>query len=150
MKKIYLLNLAIVAAGILALTGCPPPPPPPPPPVDPIVTPTQTEGIVLDGASNYTVVKGDTLSDIAGRRYGSGNMLYFPLIRLANAGTVKDPDVIEPGTKLVIPDLQRNLNSAGAKAAIRQDMLATAQQYERKEKPKAAAALKNLAAQLAK
>jgi len=96
---------------------------------------TVTAGdIVLDGATNYTVVRGDTLSKIAAARYGQGNLLFFPLIRLANAGAVSDPDVIEVGTSLVIPNLQRNLDNPGAKAAIKADTSATADQYERQGK----------------
>jgi len=150
MKKI--LGLVLIAFVTLALVACPPPkpppvknelpPPPPPPPVE--------VGLVLDGAGNYTVVAGDTLADIAASRYGGSNMYFFPLIRLANASAVPNPDVIEVGTNLVIPQLQRNLDSAGANALIRADMLNIAAQYERQEKPRAAATLRNLATRLSK
>jgi len=90
--------------------------------------------LVLDGATNYTVVRGDSLSKIAAARYGQRNMLYFPLIRAANTGVVSDPDVIEVGTTLVIPNLQRNLENPGAVAKIREETAATADQYERQGK----------------
>jgi len=121
----------------------PPPPPPPPPP--PLV-----EGIILDGATNYTVVRGDTLAEITGSKYGKSNMYFFPLIRLANSSIIPNPDVIEVGTDLVIPDFQRNRDSVGANIAIREDMLAIAAQYAKEGKPKAAATLRNLAARLSK
>jgi LysM repeat protein len=152
MKKNTILGLLIIALSILVLAGCvepkpkPDEPPPPPPP-----TTTETpEGLVLDGAANHTVASGDTLSDIAAKRYGGSNMYFFPLIRLANAGTVPDPDVIEVGTNLVIPDLQRNLDSVSANVLVRADMLAIAGQYERQGKPNAAATLRNLALRISK
>ncbi|GHV86674.1 hypothetical protein AGMMS50230_22820 [Spirochaetia bacterium] len=89
------------------------------------------------------------MADIAAIRYGGSNIYYFPLIRLANTSIV-DPDVIKVGTKLLIPDLQRNLNNAGAKAAIRDDMISVASQYDKKGKTNAAAALKNLASRLSR
>jgi len=110
----------------------------------------QSKDLILDNATNYVVVRGDTLSGIAAVKYGGSNMFFFPLIRLGNAGVVSNPDVIEVGTSLVIPDLQRNLNSAEAKALIRSDMLAIAQQYDRQDKPTAAATIRNLASRLAK
>ena len=148
MKKNALFGLLIIA--ILVVTGCGTPPAPasePPPPPPRVETP---QGLVLDGAANYTVVSGDTLADIAARRYGGSNMYFFPLIRLANASAVPDPDVIEVGTNLVIPDLQRNLDNAGANVLIRADMLAIAGQYERQSKPNAAATLRNLATRLSR
>ena len=148
MKKNALFGLLIIA--ILVVTGCGTPPAPasePPPPPPRVETP---QGLVLDGAANYTVVSGDTLADIAARRYGGSNMYFFPLIRLANARAVPDPDVIEVGTNLVIPDLQRNLDNAGANVLIRADMLAIAGQYERQSKPNAAATLRNLATRLSR
>jgi hypothetical protein len=153
-EKSFVFSLLIVIVSALVMAGCPKPYYPPPresqavaaPAAEP--QPAYTEGIILDGAGNYTVVQGDTLADIAARQYGGGNAYYFPLIRLANAGVVSDPDVIEVGTNLVIPNLQPNINSDGAKTAMRSDMLSIAQQYDRQEKPNAAATLRNLAARL--
>jgi len=53
----------------------------------------------------YTVVVGDTLSDIAARAYGDGTR--WPTIFNANQSTLKsdDPDVIFPGEVLIIPEL---------------------------------------------
>ena len=83
----------------------------------------------LSGADSYTVVSGDTLSGIARKSYGSltdvgkagpSNGFYFPIIMLAssNAG-ISHPDRIEPGMKLVIPDLKKNLDNPGARQAIK-------------------------------
>jgi len=148
MKKV--LVLILVAVCFLGFVACPPPkpppvrnelpPPPPPPPVD--------VGLVLDGAGSHTVAAGDTLADIAASRYGGSNMYFFPLIRLANASAVPNADVIEVGTNLVIPNLQRNLDSVGANALVRADMLNIAAQYDREEKPNAAATLRRLATRL--
>jgi LysM repeat protein len=150
MKKNVVLSLLIIALSILVLIGCPPPPPKPEPVPAPAPKTEQPQGLILDGAAKHTVVKGDTLADIAATRYGRSNMYFFPLIRLANAGAVSDPDVIEVGTNLVIPDLQRNLDSAPANALIRADMLSIAGQYERQSKPNAAATLRNLATRISR
>jgi len=148
MKKV--LVLVLVAVCVLGLVACPPPEPPPvrneaPPPPPP---PPPVEGLVLDGAKNHTVVSGDTLAEIAAREYGGSNMYFFPLIRAANSSAVPNADVIEVGTNLVIPNLQRNLDSVGANVLVRADMLNIAAQYEREEKPNAAATLRRLATRL--
>jgi hypothetical protein len=129
-----------------------PQPAAPPPASTPAPAPSSSAGgsLILTGSTNYKVVKDDTLSLIAASKYGRANMFYFPLIRLANAGIVSDPDVLYPNANLVIPDLQQNLNNAGAKALIRDDMLSVAAQYDRKNMPKAAAELRRLAATLAR
>jgi len=154
MKKTFMYVVPIVVLSIMLAVSCggtPPPRPATPPPAQTdtqTTAPTQPGALILDGAGSYTTVSGDTLAEIAASRYGQANMYYFPLIRLANANVVSDPDVIEVGTRLVIPDLQRNLNNDGAKAAIRADMLSIAQQYERQSKPNAAATLRNMANRL--
>jgi hypothetical protein len=146
-KRIVFGLLMVVCSLVIIACGSSPAPAPvaqTPPPAE------QPRGLVLDGAGNYTVVRGDTLAGIAASKYGGSNMYFFPLIRLANASAVTDPDVIEVGTTLVIPDLQRNLNNAGANALIRADMLAIASQYEKQGKPNAASTLRNLATRISK
>ena len=153
MKKSAIFYLLIITLSILVFAGCgsapksapitaPASTPEPAQEAKPAVE--QPGGLVLEGAANYTVVRGDTLADIAARRYGGSNMYYFPLIRLGNAVAVPDPDEIEVGTNLLIPDLQRNLGNNGARALIKQDMLNIAAQYERQRKPNAAARLRSL------
>jgi len=55
-------------------------------------------GPKIEGDS-YTVVTGDWLSKIAGRAYGD----IFAYQKIADANSIKDPNVIEPGMKLKIP-----------------------------------------------
>ena len=49
--------------------------------------------------NTYTVVEGDWLSKIAGRAYG--DIMAFD--RIAKANNIPNPDLIEPGTTLIIP-----------------------------------------------
>lgn len=62
---------------------------PPPPPTPPKVGRT------------HTVVKGDTLWDIARRYYGNGAL--WPRVYDANRGAIRDPHWIYPGQKFVVP-----------------------------------------------
>ena len=160
MKKNVVFGLLIITLSILVFAACGGnPPAPKPEPVTesapPPVTPPPTTAVVnavldLTGATNYTVVQGDTLSEIAARRYGESNMYFFPLIRLANEAAVPDPDEIEVGTVLVIPELQRNLNNPGANGLMRVDILRAAEQYDRLGKPGAAQELRDLATRLSR
>ncbi|MDR2078213.1 MAG: LysM peptidoglycan-binding domain-containing protein [Treponema sp.] len=82
--------------------------------------------LILDGAVDYEVKSGDRLTGIARQFYGSGeqfgvsNGYFFPLIMLASNDLVQDPDLIEPGMTLSVPDLQRNLDSAAARQAMKE------------------------------
>jgi nucleoid-associated protein YgaU len=49
----------------------------------------------------YTVVAGDSLSKIAKDQYGDGSL--WRQIFEANKDTIKNPDLIHPGQKLIIP-----------------------------------------------
>ena len=51
--------------------------------------------------TTYVVVKGDTLWAIAKKYYGSGNQ--YNKIYNANRDKIKNPNLIYPGQKLVIP-----------------------------------------------
>jgi hypothetical protein len=97
---------------------------------------TYRDRIILDGAKDYTVVSGDTLSRIAVRNYGSANEYgyFFPLLMIASDVDVPDPDLIEPGMVLTIPDLQKNLDSADARAAIKAYLLDIAAIYNKKDR----------------
>ncbi|MGO4572327.1 peptidoglycan-binding protein LysM [Microvirga sp. 2TAF3] len=53
----------------------------------------------------YTVVKGDTLWTIAEKHYGKGKGAKYTEIVKANSPPVKNPDMIQPGWVLRIPDL---------------------------------------------
>lgn len=53
----------------------------------------------------YTVQKGDTLWAIAEKHYGKGKGAKYTEIVKANTPPVKDPDMIQPGWVLRIPEL---------------------------------------------
>lgn len=59
--------------------------------------------------SEYTVKKGDTLSQIAKNYYGSGSQKYWKIIQDANRDTIKDPNLIYPGQVFKIPELPGDL-----------------------------------------
>lgn len=88
--------------------------------------------LILTGAQNYTVVKNDTPSKIATKFYGRGNGYFFPLIILASNDVILDPDLIEPGMILVVPDLELNLANEEARKGIRAFLLDIAVVYSRK------------------
>jgi hypothetical protein len=75
-------------------------------------------------------------------------MYYFPILALANKTIVSDPDLIYPGRRLVIPDLQRNLNNAGTRATIKSTINDAAAYYDRKGEPSAGNYLRQLAQSL--
>lgn len=60
----------------------------------------------LSGDREYTVVRGDTLSDIAQAHYGKASR--WRLIFEANRDRIDDPDLIHPGQVLRIPSLERH------------------------------------------
>jgi len=73
--------------------------------------------LILDGATQYTVRGGDTLVNISRSLYH--DPYYYPVIMLASRDVVLDPDKIQPGMVLTIPDLQRNMANARSRAAIK-------------------------------
>jgi LysM repeat protein len=100
-----------------------------PPPVEPAVPPAT---LMLEGAQQYRVVWGNTLSSISKQYYGSQNGYYFPVILLASKNVVSHPDVIVPGMVLTIPDLNKNLANPQARSTIKSLLKETAQVYEKK------------------
>jgi hypothetical protein len=98
--------------------------------------------LILDGAQSRTVVKGETLSEISRNVYNNG--FYFPLIMLASRDVVVDPDKIEPGMKLTIPDLQKNLNDPKARASIKSFLLEIAVIEDKRKRPEDAKGLRQL------
>ena len=132
-----------------APTPVPPPPPPPapaptpvpaPPPV--VAPPIRATDLILDGASTYTVVKGDTLSEISRNKYQNG--FYWPLIMMASNDVIEDQDYIKPGMVLIIPRLQANLDDSRARQSMKNYFLEAADITSRK-RPRDAAGLRNLA-----
>ena len=74
-----------------------------------------SSGVILDGATNYIVVKGDTLSGIARKLYHDGSL--YPLIMMVSS-IVVDPDEILPLMSLTVPALNVNMNDPTAKQSI--------------------------------
>ena len=111
----------------------------------------------LTGAKEYVVVKGDTLSQITKQFYGSltgvgdagpNNGYYFPVIMLASGNKIVDPDLIEPGLKLLIPDLKKNLGIPSAHKAIKDCLIDVAYVYNKKGVAATEDGLRKLAASL--
>jgi hypothetical protein len=90
--------------------------------------------LILDGAKSYVVVRTDTLSKITRNNYGRRNGYYFPLIMLASQDLVKDPDLILPGMRLTIPDLQKNLDNPESRQRIKEFLNEIAGVYNTKGK----------------
>jgi len=70
----------------------------PQPSATPEIAPTTTKG-GLTTSSSYTVVKGDTLWDIAVAQYGNG----YKWVEIARANKLTSPDLIHPGNVFVLP-----------------------------------------------
>jgi hypothetical protein len=95
----------------------------------------------LPHAGEYDVVKGDTLSEITRRYYGSltdvgeagtRNGFYFPVIALGSNEDIPDPDLIEIDMEFTIVDLKRNLANPSSRQAIIDSLNNTARIYDRK------------------
>ena len=69
------------------------------------VAATKAAGTATNIIDEYTVVKGDTLSQIAKNYYGSGSKPYWELIQKANSDLIKDANLIYPGQVFKIPVL---------------------------------------------
>ena len=87
----------------------------------------------MEGYTVHEVQPGETLTSIAKERYGSDNGYYFPLIMLASSEVILDPDLIQPGMKLTIPDLQRNKNDSRAAKAMKDYFYEIADVYNYKK-----------------
>ena len=74
-------------------------------------------GLDFTGAGTYTVKKGDTLSEISKYAYNDG--FYYPVIMLASRGVIINPDKIQPGMELTIPDLERNKANANRRKSMK-------------------------------
>jgi hypothetical protein len=88
---------------------------------DYVVVYDKNTGLIMDGAREYTVRRGDTLSNIARHEMGCG--FYYPIIMLSSHGTVVNPDKIEPGMKLTIPDIAKNRGDEKAKNCMKNYLL---------------------------
>ncbi|MDR3138483.1 MAG: LysM peptidoglycan-binding domain-containing protein [Treponema sp.] len=93
---------------------------------------TYQSNIILKEARVYTVVRNDTASKIATKFYGRNNGYFFPLIAVASKDVIRDPDLIIPGMKLLIPDLQSNLADEEARKNIKALLRDMADVYAKK------------------
>ena len=128
MRKVRFI--AVLLIGILAIAACKSAPP------------TEEDfrqvyerfqgDLILEGATTYTVKSGDTLAAIARSVYNDG--FYYPVIMLASRNIVLDPDKIEPGMKLTVPDLQRNLADPRARTNIKNFLLEIAKLEENRDR----------------
>jgi LysM repeat protein len=79
--------------------------------------------LIMDNAERYVVKEGDTLTKIARAKYGRGNAYFFPLIMAASKALktvdIVDPDLIEPGMELIIPNLDANRNNSEIRGRIK-------------------------------
>jgi hypothetical protein len=161
MKKIVGL-FSLVLSSLVVMSCASPPPTPEPAPVNqstPAPTPEPTPiaeelapvydeyqgDLILDGATNYVVKLDDTLSEISSSLYGYGRGIYFPIIMLASRTIVRDPDLIEPGMNLTVPDLQRNLDNSDTRERIKSYLLEIAAVYDRRARPGYSFELQNAA-----
>ena len=109
----------------------------------------------MSGAQEYMVARGDTLSQITRQFYGSltdvgqagtTNGFYYPLLMVASPESdIVDPDLIEPGMILKIPDLKKNLVNPIARQAIKDCLVDVSYIYNKKEKPEEEEGLLRLA-----
>lgn len=154
-----LLKFAFIAVlGLFLFAACESKPEPKPEPPAPVVveepTPEPAPEPIPEPApiatvsySEYTVKVGDTLSQIAEKFYGSKDRAYFfPIIvayTLDSFSTVTvddqsvklsfaDPDVIEPGTVLRVPNFEQFMSSKLHTELARPLFEKFAKQYERK------------------
>jgi hypothetical protein len=148
--KFFGVTVLFAVIGFTALlAGCEnnpkPKPPPPPPPAEPVQEYHDAylrhhNDIILDRAQRYTVQRRDSLVSIAKRFYQDGS--FYPLI-FAASDEVADPDKIELGIILIIPDLALNLNDAKAKKSLDELMLEMAAIEESRGRKKTAEMLRN-------
>jgi hypothetical protein len=113
--------------------------------------------LILDGAQDYTVASGDTLTAITRKYYGPltevgdagpNNGFYFPVIMMAGDSDIVDPDKIEPGMKLKIVDLKKNLANPVSRAAIKDCLNDVSYVYNKKGSAVTEEGLKKLAGSL--
>jgi len=77
--------------------------------------PSSGASMASSGSDQYTVMRGDSLWNIAGKDSIYGNPYEWPLIYKANQGKIKDADLIYPGQ---VFSIDRNASSAEIQAAV--------------------------------
>jgi len=76
----------------------------------------QTETAMSSAASQYEVVRGDNLWNIAGKSEIYGNPYQWPLIYKNNSAKIKDADLIYPGQNF---DIENNPSAGDVDAAVK-------------------------------
>jgi hypothetical protein len=118
---------------------------------------TYRSSLIMEGAKEYTVAAGDSLSAITRKHYGSltgvgeagpNNGFFFPVIMMAADSEIVDPEKIEPGMKLKIVDLKKNLDNPISRAAIKDCLNDVAYVYNKKGSTLTEEGLKKLAGSL--
>jgi hypothetical protein len=96
--------------------------------------------LILDNAEHYMVKSDDTLTRIARTKYGRGNAFFFPLIMAASNGErlvdIVDPDNIEPGMELIIPNLEANCANPEIRGRLKTLLLSVSEIYEKRPETK--------------
>ena len=144
MKKFFLVTLPLIS--VMFFVGCATPGVAPSNPIEEALHEVYQRfrsDLILIGAATHTVASGETLVAIAHRHYADGFL--YPLIMLASSAVVLDPDTIEPGMVLTIPDLERNMNNARARASIRDFLLEIADIEENRTRAATAAGIRERA-----
>lgn len=101
--SVALISLALLGGcATTAQTAAPAPVAPPAPVAKPTPPPPPPAPVKPSKMTSYTVMKGDNLWHIAGMQDVYSNPYEWPLIYKANAGKIKDPDLIFPGENLTI------------------------------------------------
>jgi hypothetical protein len=163
LTKLFGITVLVMVIGFTALfagacVGGPPPEEPPPPPAAPEPDPPPPppapailqeyhdsytrhhNDLILDQAQRYAVQRGDTLVSIARRFYSDGS--FYPLIYGAST-EIPDPDRIEVGIILIIPDLDLNMNDEKAKKSLSELILEMAGIEEHRGRTGTATMLRN-------
>jgi phage tail protein X len=94
-------------------------------------------GIDVTDARFYMVKQGDTLSDISRSHYNNDGF-YYPIIMFASRGVVVNPDKIQLGMRLTIPDLERNRANADSRRSMKNILNGFADIEKNKRNPKRA------------
>jgi nucleoid-associated protein YgaU len=119
--SMVLVAVALGACATQKEKETPPPPAPEAPkaeaPVEPTAAPAPAPVVapVSNLPTNYEVVRGDNLWNIAGQSRIYGNPYQWPLIYKANSGKIKDADLIYPGQNF---DINRSASAAEIDAAV--------------------------------
>jgi nucleoid-associated protein YgaU len=89
------------------------------------LSPSQIPAVV------YVVTGKEGLMTIARQYYGSENVWYFPLIYYANRTIINNPDSLQKGTNIIVPDLDASKNNTVYAEQIKDFFRQTADYYYR-------------------